>query len=468
MKPFHKSRFIRFSLIISSILFACNLISNVSSEPTAVPTPTDVPVQPTAVTAPTQAAEPTAVPTSQEQVTVGSGDLEMVMVNSFQDSFDTWNIVGLVKNNGNRFIDNIEIEVEIFDADGNSLFVDIAYTDLYNLGPGESTPFSMYIYEEMPNADNYEARIVGSSLGELERAVLDLTNTKMTIDDIGDIHITGEMINNGDRPIVMNSLAAATFDETGLIITADSYAVAVRYLDPGDVGPFRVTMSGSEDPEVVVDKFEIYVDAQFDEPITPFNIIISDAIYYLDNFDDLHLVGEVTNSDDIPLNLTLVAGIYDAAGLVLDAASTTLSFGAIGAGETLPYDFEFWGPMNYAPDMLDLADSYTIQVDGYWTWDTTVELIEISTQNDANTFDEFGGEFTGQIVNDSGGVLSYITVLVYLRDLETGQIISSDYDFIFEEIPDGGVADYTVYISTYEGFDVNTTEYYIVVKGERP
>ena len=467
MKTSPQNRLIRIVLIFFFTLLACNFGSGTPSEPTPVP-PTDVPAVPTAVPEPTQALEPTAAPTSVDQSTGGTADLEILMVNSFKDSFDTWNILGLVKNNTNRVVDGIEIEVELFDVDGNSLFLDIAYTDLYSIAPGEVTPFSYYVFEELPTADNYEARIVGSSVTDLERAALDVINTKLTVDEYGDFHVTGELLNNTDRPILISSLASATFSADGLIQTADSYSVAIRYLDPGDVGPFRVTMAGEGDPEAVVPDFDVYVDAEFTEPLTPYNVLIGDAIYYLDTFDDLHLVGEVTSNADIPLNLTLVAAIYDASGVVLDAASTTLAMSAIQAGETLPYDFEFWGPMNYETGAVDLADSYTIQVDGYWTWDSSVELIEISTQNDTNTFDDFGGEFNGQVVNNSGGPLSYVTVLIYLRDLETGEIVTTDYDFIYEEIPDGGVADYTVYMSIYEGFDVNTAEYFIVAKGERP
>lgn len=462
-----QNRLIRILLIAVFTLLACNLGSGSSTETTPVP-PTDVPAVPTSAPEPTQAPEPTAVPTAADLPTTSSGELEMLMVNSFKDSFDTWNIVGLVKNNSSRFVDNIEIEVEIFDADGNSLFLDIAYADLYNIGPGEISPFSYYVYEDLPTADNYEARIVGSSTADLERAVPDVLNTKLTIDEYGDFHVTGELLNNTDRPILINSLAAATFGSDGLVHTADSYSVAIRYLDPGDVGPFRVSMAGEGETDGEINDFEIYVDAEFSDPITPYDIFIGDAIYYLDTLDDLHLIGEVTNNADLPLNLTLVAGIYDASGVVLDAASTTLSLSAIQAGEILPYDFEFWGPMNYDPSVVDLADSYTIQVDGYWTWDSTIELIDISTQNDTNTFDDFGGEFNGQIVNDSGGPLAYVTVLVYLRDLETGEVIATDYDFIYEEIAAGGVADYTVYLSIYDGFDPTTAEYYIVAKGEKP
>ena len=174
------------------------------------------------------------------------------------------------------------------------------------------------------------------------------------------------------------------------------------------------------------------------------------------------------NGGDVALNIELIAGIYDSSGIVLDAATTILPFSTVGAGESIPYDFEYWGAMDFSENLLDLADSYTIQVDAYWTWESTVEFIDLPSQNEENEFDEFGGVFSGQIINNSDGPVSYITVLVYLVDIETGQVVATDYDFISDEIPAGGVADYKAFLMVYEDFDISTAEYFVIVKGERP
>ena len=43
-----------------------------------------------------------------------------------------------------------------------------------------------------------------------------------------------------------------------------------------------------------------------------------------------------------------------------------------------------------------------------------------------------------------------------------------DYDYIFDEIADGATADYDVYLDIYPDFDVNSAEYFVIAKGERP
>jgi hypothetical protein len=260
------------------------------------------------------------------------------------------------------------------------------------------------------------------------------------------------------------------FDGAGEIVASDSYNTTIRYLDPGDSGPFRVTITGPNTGTSDITDFQLYMDAEYTDAVAPFNIEIGDGIYYYDTFDNLHLVGQVTNQSDITWNIRLVAGIYDAEGNVIDVAHVDLPINALAPGEFSPYDFDFWGALDSTVALQDQVSSYTysIQVDAYWTWDTDTELLDLTTANDINEFDDFGGEFNGQVVNNTGGLIDSVVVIVYLVDKETNTIVAVDYTYLFEEIQDGASLDYTVYIDPREGFDINTAEYYIVVKGERP
>jgi hypothetical protein len=469
MKSFRYVRFLGIVLVLVAGMLACNISA---AEPTAAPTPTTIPVIPTDVPEATDAPEPTAELTATEPAaTEGTGEvapIEIVQVNGFLDTFDSWNIVGLVRNNTDRIVDSIEIEVELFDASGNSLYVSTTFVDLFSIAPGEITTFSHTVFEEVTGADTFVATVIGNSTTEIERAYPDVTNTSMVHDDSGDTHITGELVNNTDQPIQINSLSGATFDVDGQVLTAGGYSVSIRYLNPGETGPFRISLTGADTGTSTIDSFVVYTDAGFTDPLGPFGLTISDAFDYVDTFDGLHLVGEVTNDGDLTLNVNLIAAIYAADGTVLDASDISLPINALPPGETLPYDFDFWGPINDTTGLLGQADRYTIQVDAYWTWETTTELIVLTTQNDVNEFDDFGGEFTGQVVNDSGGAISNITIVVYLRDLATGQVVASGYDFIFDELADAATGDYTVFVDVPADFVVDSAEYFIIVVGERP
>ena len=456
------TRFISFVAALTLAMLACNAVSGGTPppEPTAVP-PVDVP---TTAPEPTQALEPTEAPTE-----AGSADvpgIEILEVNGFLDSFDAWVIVGLIRNNTDRAIDNIEVEVELFDAADNSLYVDTTYADLYNLAPGEITPFSMTVWEEVPDADNFLATIVGNSnASSLERTQADIGPTLMAVDEDGDVYITGEIFNNTGQPLYVSGLAAATFDAEGALISAESTSTMPRYLDPNDSGPFRITVPGSTAGDIV-DSYQVYIDAEVEDPVDPIPIAIGGVHDYLDAFDSFHLVTSLTNEGSLSYNISLLAGIYDADGNVLDAATVDLAIDALAPGETAPLDFQYWGPLNYVDGQFDKADTYTIQIEPYWTWDTDIVLVELATQNDANEFDDYGGTFTGEILNNTATPMDSATIIIYFVDLETDEVIGVGYDWVFDEIPAGSAVEYTVHIDTPEGFDPNSAQYFIIVNGE--
>jgi hypothetical protein len=472
MNPKHRNRMTFLSILAAIIIFACQASG---AAPTATPlpptlVPTNTPEPPTAIPEPTATTAPTEAPAEVATETTVSGDpiIQIGQVHGFFDIYDTLNVVGLVTNNTDRVVDNVEIEIEVFDANDVSLYVETVYMDLFALAPGETSPFSLYVFDDLPEADNFVATVVGNSVTDLERATLEVANSLMTLDDDGNIHLTGELLNNTDQPVNINALAGAVFNANGDLMVSESYNVTIRYLDPGQSGPFRITMTGPDSGTADITNFQVYIDAEVTEAIDPINVTISDAVNYLDGFDDLHLVGQLTNDSDKVLSVYLVAGLYDAEGNVVDASSLTLPINALKPGEFSPYDFDFWGPSNSTGGLLDSADSYSVQVDAYWTWETTTELFDLTTANDTNEFDEFGGTFTGQVVNNSGGPVDSVTVVVYLVDKESGEIVVTDYTYLFEEIADGGTLDYTVYLDPEDGFDINTAEYFILVKGERP
>jgi len=289
----------------------------------------------------------------------------------------------------------------------------------------------------------------------------------MITDDDGDIHIMGELVNNTSSPIQIGSLAGAIFDNTGALITADTYNVSVRYLDPGETGPFRISTTGPAEP-VEAASYQVYVDAEVTDSVTITGLTLGDAYNYLDYYGGLHLVGEVTNNGTETYNVSLIASLLDAAGNIIDAASDDLAISALAPGESLPYDFNFWGPVNFKDGLYDSADSYAIRVDAYWTWTTDTELVTLSVSEETHEFDQYGGTFTGNLVNSSDGPIDSATIVIYLRDKATGLIISTGYDFTFDELAAGATTDYTIYVDVANDFDPSTADIVIIVKGEKP
>jgi len=486
MKKNQKFGLVLFTISLAFILLACGLTGG-SDQPTLAPAaaePTAVPVEPTEPPAsqPTEESNPADVPTdapmeepteepTEEPISDAPVEnaLYIAAVNGYRDDTSALHIVGLVTNNTDRAVDNIEIEIEILDRDGNSLYVDTIYASLYTLAPGETTPFASWVYEELPDADSYVATIVGQSAAEVERASVTVEGVTLVTDDSGGLHITGSLVNNTETPINIDGLAAATFDENGELFTADSHSVIVRYLDPGEDGPFRVTMTGPEEGSANINEYEIYMDAEVSEPYDSFDLAFSESQYhYMDVYDSFHLVGEITNNHDEFLTVSLVAGIYDADGNVIDAATTDTPTFSIAPGETLPYDFQYWGPLNYKFDAIDTASSYTVQWDPYWTWTSTTEYVDLITQNDVNEVSAYQATFTGEVLNNTTSEVNGATVIVSLYDIETGELVATGYGGIYDPIVPNGIAEYSIWIDIPNDFDINAVEYEIIAKGDLP
>jgi len=163
---------------------------------------------------------------------------------------------------------------------------------------------------------------------------------QLLVDDEYDLHIVGKLINNTTSPIEIRALAAAVFDEYGGLYHAGQANVRVGYLDPGDATPFQITFLGAgNDPETICD-YRIYIDAIKTSAITKYDLSISNEYNtYLDNLDDFHYVGEINNTYTESLTFSLVAGVYDEDGNVLNAAEYYVNYpNSIAPGDTLPFD----------------------------------------------------------------------------------------------------------------------------------
>ncbi len=396
----------------------------------------------------------------------GAGDLEVVSVNGYLDSFDSWRVVGLVRNNSDQVVHDVGVQVDLLDAAGDLVYREIAFLAVVKLAPAEEAPFVLEVFESLPEAHDFVATVVRQSATEIERTEPEIVNSVMAIDDDADIHIVGEITNRSDRPLLINGLAVATFDDRGEIVTADAGSVYIQYLDPGDSGPFRATVFGTALIADQVADYAIYLDAEHTSALEPHPIQFSEHYDYLDSFEFFHLVGEVTNGADVPLKISLIAAIYDEAGNVIDADDLSLPFAALSPGEQVAYDFDSWGPLSHKSDWHDRATSYSVQIEPYWTWNPDQPLVALAV-NGVEPIDisEYEATLTGTVLNDSGVTVNAITVVAGFRNVDTGQVVATGFEFIFQELSDGEILPYTVRIPTEPGLDFGVFEHVVVVRG---
>jgi len=481
MKTSCRNRFVIFAGVLTLSIMACNLFNigedSASSSTTSTSQPTialtatmsgfDLTARAEEAAIKTQVAEytPTSIPPN-----ITASGLQITQVSGYIDTFESLEVVGLVHNQTDRSVDMIEVEVQILDAGGNEIYTDKTFTALDRLAPGEKAPFSLTVYEDLGGADSsYVAYVVGNgTIDDLKRTEVRVTNMQMTTDEDGDIYVTGELVNDNDNPVIVKSMAAATFDSADQILTANYQSVLSRYLEPGQSGYFRVSMSGPISGPDIIDTYKVYLDAEQSEPLERASISINTTNDYVDVYGNYHLVGEATNSGDTYSYVNLIAGVYDVQGNIVDTADFSLPLETLAPGEAAPFDFTFWGPLNYNQSLVRTIESYNIDVDDFWTWSTETGMANLSTLQNAREDGDDALYFTGQIVNSTNGLVDSAVIVVFLRDYQSGDIVATNFDYDYEKLEPGETYDYAVEIPLWTGFDINSVVVNYIVKGTKP
>lgn len=445
------------------------------------PKPTDAPataVPPTAV-APTQAPAPTEAPKPTDAPVSGGGDVEVSQVIYYADEFSTYHVVGLIKNNGSSALNNIELIIEAKDAAGNTLLTDfdnnpVDTTTFYpltsNLFPGEMTAFDYSLYNESGAAPDKVIVSFSKADNSREKRGNVVVENAQLFNDGGSFYLTGELVNKSDKPAYVEDLAGAIFSSQGEIMGADWTTTVAYYLTPAgdssgmDRTPFVISINGPED--IPHDKWELYVDAIESKSYEVPELYVAFTNNYFDDMGSFHIVGTLENRDpNRTFSTYLLAGLYDANGVVVDAVSTSLPM-YITPGQLMVFDTTYFSVVDWYQSQADLVDTFTVQLDPYWTYESPYDVVALEATNVNQTLEGATATFTGDVTNSSGKELSWISVQVNLYEGDV--IIASNYTTIF---PDGdsfaagstGSFDLNIYLDPNQ--DTTNVEYEVIVQG---
>jgi hypothetical protein len=396
---------------------------------------------------PTEGPEPTDTPKPAPKPTsagVAAGEVGVVSQSMFQDSVGYYHFVGEIKNDTEKPVTDVELTLEVRDADGNTLLKDgdtpvdsLTFSPLlFTLAPGQYSPFDYYIFVEDTEPAEFSVTVTGQETGDVNRGTLEMENDQLVSDNSGNLYLAGELVNKGDNPVQIHGLAGAVMDDQDAVLAANAFGPYSRFLFPAgdaegyDRTPFRIRI---DDPGVDIATYTVYWDADEVDPLDTFDIDLEPQNNYFDTFDSFHLVGLVMNHSDEVLSVSLVAGIYDDDGVVLDADTTTIPV-YLSPGDSLPYSFDYFSSINSNADEAKRASSTVVQVDPYRTSPTSFEFVNLESENDAGNSD--GDEiwrFTGDVTNTSDQELSSMVVVVAVYDGDT--VVGSTWGSIYP--PDG-------------------------------
>ena len=218
-------------------ILACTCSTlGIGEEPTPTPlTPTPAPTATLPLEAPTATLLPVATelpPTPEPPPTKPTGDaeLEILDVNGYQDKFDSVFISGLIQNNSGTPVQDITVEIEVFDSTDASIYKDTTFAHLFTVLPGQQTTFSYSVFDELVDPARFEATVVDATVRDSppDSVTAEHQNVRLIFDDAGDVHLTGELVATDGGPVQIVSLAGGLFDGDGNLLAAGTSSLSER------------------------------------------------------------------------------------------------------------------------------------------------------------------------------------------------------------------------------------------------
>jgi hypothetical protein len=434
-----------------------------SDTPFPVVTQTIVPIPTETSIGATQTSASTEIPLAIGQVTI-------LEINGFKDEADYWYFYGLARNDTDRTISDLQIDVKLLDSAGAEIYTYKTNSILYYLAPGENSPFSDFTTEPFPDGTTMQATIAGyNSTDDINRANLEFRDITLWADEFNDIYLAGEVFNGNPEPIEINAIAGTLIDETGKLVTASSAYPLLDYIEPDSTGPFVMMFDAPIGKAGELTNYSITADALITVPTSTYDISISDKQFqYQDIHGDFHLVGSSTNNMSEPMNIYLVAGAYDENGNCIDASSLYVPYFpvALNPGDTLPYDFTMWGAIDSVPEAIGSANTVKVFINWKTTYEASSQAFELTTKDDVHTFDGGIGVFTGTVMNNSGKDLTSTIVNVAIYDKSTGDLLATNYSFVTDTLANNGTGAYEVYLYPPEDIDIENINLVITALGQ--
>jgi len=382
-------------------------------------------------------------------------EIVILSSNASQDIFGEWSIHGLMQNTADYPVGVVEIRLEALNAGGNLLYENTIFSASYGITPDGIFPFHINTLERFDEIDKITAEVVNLQRFEADVASVEISSVSHSINDSGDALIVGEIVNNSDHQVYIHTVAGALFDLNDEILVAATCDVCVKDLAPGESGPFRILLIGFSLQESNISEQAIYLFAENVPTIPAPNVTVADSFYgFTDMMNNVHVFGEITNTNSDPISVSLLGTAYDSNGNMVNAARYSLPFPYISAGETVPFELVFGGPYT-TPDI----QSWNIQPEMTTEQQAAADYFSLPTTN--SEFKAVGGlgSFTGVVENATEQTLSQVTVILVLRQKSTNKIVGIGDIDLWDQLPVNGELEYSIIIPIEEGFSIDSVQW---------
>ncbi len=351
--------------------------------------------------------------------------LSLVETISFFDKNGVFYVTGLVRNQSEQTLVNIQVSIQVQDSQRETLAQVTVPLSTDPLFPGEHTVFVQNFKEITTPTPLITSNIVAFTVANSGRADLVIQNVGFVQTEDSTIQITGEILNTLQEPVYIDTITAAFFNQGNNLTLASRWLLGPRYLEPGEKGPFRIPIAISGTQIQPSDTYEIYYQASKGQLARPLPLSFdSEPEYFIDSEGIFHLLAQISNDSQVIVQPHFLASIYDPQGNLIDASHSSLFGLPLLPSETLPVEFTDWGILNNGSLNLDHTWKYAIQWEPQLNQTPESKWITLETQLESISTESGSTQVKGIISNPANDTVKQYYVIARFWDLSNGDTLA--------------------------------------------
>lgn len=419
----------------------------------------------------TPISEIQAVPTSTAAVVsdlTTVEDIAVDMVNVVKrDEYPTY-IFGRLVNNGPTPVNSVWVDLELKDSNDNVIYTTEASALTYQIEAGGESFFVGEAYELTQPVASVSSTVANVAPATTVSSVyLAEIRDMQLIGSAAGAEIIGDIYNPTEDFLEIKTVTGFFLDQEGALIglaKTEDFNIGLR---PGENMPVKVNIPVSIESAENLYGYQLVVETDIVEEVTdaPVSISTSQNIFRAEG--RVSIVGEVMNSGSEPVVLWgLVSALYDASGVLMDVSYTTLGL-YMEPGGISPYRLYGFNQLDLEENQELTPATYLVLAPKFATTPLESGVLTLDTDVINTNFNLTTQWFLahGNVINNNSLGIELGSVIVSLRDPDTGKVVSAEPYWISDLGP-GQSTTYTVYLPLPEGIDPTMLTLEIKATGE--
>lgn len=153
-------------------------------------------------------------------------------------------VVGMVANVGSEDAQFVQIVGTFYDSAGNVVQTQNTFTDRSIVPAGDVSPFEVLVQDQGQQITKMKLTVEGEAATDSPVTGLQAMHMTTSTDDVGYVHVKGEVQNSGKATATFVKVIVAYYDSAGDITAVATTFTNPSTLNPGDSAPFDAIEDG--------------------------------------------------------------------------------------------------------------------------------------------------------------------------------------------------------------------------------